>query len=157
MKNLPRWLFASLAKHFKAIADTNSIPFFVEGLYEREPEYMETSHVEFRLTGPNTKELSKGYYHVSVVANFLITSLMEVETDAYTMVQWGGIFQEALLDSIPIYKLGTGADDTGLLLGCLKIKKAASLYHFGQVSRVDRVRQSELDSVLEMELTESQL
>ena len=157
MKNLPRWLFASLAKHLKDIADTNSIPFFVEGVYERESDFMEVSHAEFRVTGPNITEVSNGYYNVNIVANLLLTSIMESEPTAYTIVQWGGIFQEALLDPIPIYKLGVGADDTGALIGCLQIKKAASLYHFGQISKTDRIRQSEVDAVLEMEVKESQV
>ena len=157
MKNLPRWLFASLAQNLKTVADANTIPYFVEGVYEREAEFMEVSHVEFRSTGPNTKEISKDYYHVEVVANILFTSFMDTEPNAYTIVQWGGIFQEALLAPIPIYKLGAGPDDTGDLIDCLKIRKAVSLYHFGQVSKADRVRQSELNAVLELWVTGSQV
>jgi hypothetical protein len=158
MKNLPRWVFSSLASHFKTIADNNSIPFFVEGIDERESEDMRQSHVEFRITGPMVKEVSKEYYTVEVVVNALFTSLMELTgVNAYQIVNWCGVFAEEMHKPLPIYKYGDGPDDDGSLVGCLRVKKdakdAVRVWHFGQISTVDRVRQSEVDATYEMDVT----
>jgi hypothetical protein len=161
MKDLPRWLLSSLAKHLNTIAVANDIPFFVEGVHERDEDRMLLSHAELRVTGPYTKQIDSGRYNVDVVANIMLISLMDAKGDAYEIIQWGGIFQDALLSPIPVYKYGNGADDTGLLLGCLRHKKnrrdQAKLFHFGQMDRTDRVRQSELDAVLEILVSDDEL
>ena len=161
MKNLPRWLFSSIAYHFEGIAAANNIPYFVEGIDERDDDNMQLSHVELRVTGPQTKEIAKGYYHVQIVINFMFTSLMDMAGSAYELVQWCGILQDAMLEPIPIYKYGDGADDTQELIGCLRVKDgkydAVKLYHFGQMSRTDRIRQSEIDGIYEMDIDESKL
>ena len=162
MKNLPRWIFASLADHFKVVAATIPLTYFVEGVDEREPTTMRQNHCEFRTTGPFIKEVGNGTYKVEVVVNIMLTNLMEMSgEDAYAIVQWAGTFQEALLQHIPVYKYGTGAEDDSSLIGCLFAKagayEAVRVYHFGQIDKTDRVRQSEVDAVLEMWVTESDL
>lgn len=161
MKDLPRWAYASLAKHFNDLAVANSIPFFVEGVHERDEDRMAISHAELRVTGPYAKQVDSSRYAVDVVANIMLISLMDSKGSAYEIVQWGGIFQDALLSPIPVYKYGDGADDTGALIGCLRHKKnrrdQAKLFHFGQMDRTDRVQQSELDAVLEMWVSDDEL
>ena len=157
-ENLARWIFASIAKHFQPVAAGLSLPYFVEGVDERDEDNMRVDHVELRLTGPFIKEVSKGYYNVEVWVNFLFTKQMAVAgADAYDIIQWTGTFQNEMLNPIPIYKYGSGAQDDGSLIGCLDIKRtpneAARIYHFGQVSREDRVRQSEVDALYYMDLT----
>ena len=157
MKNLPRWIFASVAEHFRVIAATNNITFFVEGLDERSEDDMQTSHAELRVTGPAVKEQSKNYYHTETVINLMLTSMMDMTGNAYEIIQWGGVLQEEMLEPIPVYKYGDGPKDTGQLLGCLRVKgekrNKVQLYNFGQMNTTDRVRQSELDAVYEMWLT----
>jgi hypothetical protein len=157
MKNLPRWLFSSIACHFEPIAATNNIPYFVEGIDERDDSNMQISHSELRVTGPQTKEVAKGQYHVEVTINFLLTHYMDMVGSAYELIQWCGIFQDAMLEPIPIYKYGDDPDDTGYLIGCLRLKDgrydAAKVYHFGQMSTTDRVRQSEVDAIFEFDVT----
>jgi surface protein len=160
MKNVPRWIFASVAEHFRVIAAANNIPYFVEGIDERDSDSMTNSHVECRVTGPGIKEIGNGYYHITPTINFLLTSNMDMTGDAYEIIRWAGILQEAMLAPIPIYKYGTGPKDTGQFLGCLRLKgdsnSQANLYHFGQMSPVDRIRQSEVDAVYELWLTEAE-
>jgi len=159
MKNLSRWIFASAASHFAPVTASLSLPYFVEGVHERDDDTMKHSHVEMRVTGPNIKELSNGYYHVEAVINILLTSHMDMSGDGYDIIQWAGVFQDEMLPPIPIYKLGDGVDDDDSLVGCLRIKKnkedSVKVYHFGQLSGVDRIRQSEVDGVYGMELTDS--
>jgi hypothetical protein len=157
MNNLPRWIFASVASHFKTIADNNNIPYFVEGIDEREPDNMRQSRVEIRVTGPKIKEVSKDYYRIEVTINFLLTYLMQMTgSDAYEIMNWCGIFSNEMLEPIPVYRYGSGAEDDDSLVGCLRIKKnrtdSVKTFHFGQVHKTDRVRQSELDAVYEMDV-----
>jgi len=158
MKNLSRWVFASIAYYFKTIADDLNLPYFVEGVDEREPDDMLQNHCEMRVTGPFTKEMSRGYYHIEININVLLTNLMEMTGEnAYSIIDWCGAFQESMLDPIPVYKYGTGPQDTGQWIGCLRVKNntQVNVFHFGQVNKTDRIRQSELDAVFEMDILEN--
>jgi hypothetical protein len=161
MENLPRWIFASIADHFKTIADTNNIPFFVEGVDEQEPEDTQQSHVELRSTGPDMKEVSKDFYTVEVVINFMVTSLMDMTGNAYEIFDWCGILAKEMQNPIPIYKYGNGVDDDDSLIGCLRVKKnskdSVKVWHFGQIHKTDRVRQSEIDAAYEMDIKSDEL
>lgn len=149
MKKLPRWIFSSIVKHFETIANDNDIPYFVEGVDERD-SIMQQDHVEIRVTGPNIKEYPGNYYHVEVVVNFLFTSYMDMSGNAYTLFDWCGILADEMNAPIPIYKYGDG----GALIDCLRVKKnkadSVKIYHFGQMSTTDRFRQSEIDALYEM-------
>ena len=154
-KNLARWIFQSIASHFKSVADGISLPYFVEGIDERSDGTMRVSHVELRVTGPTLKEVSRDYYNVDVVINFMFTKNMdEVGADAFDLIQWTGVFADAMLEPIPIYKKGGGAEDDGSLIGCIQVKTgrhdAVRVYHFGQIDKDTRVRQSEVDALYGM-------
>lgn len=157
-ENLARWIFQSIAKHFVATANGISLPYFVEGIDERSEDDMRVSHVELRVTGPEVKELSNGYYHIKVVINFLFTKEMEMSgADAFDLIQWTGVFAQAMMAPIPIYKKGTGDDDDGSLVGCLRTGKGKNemvrIFHFGQIKPDTRVRISEVDAVFSMDLS----
>lgn len=151
-KNLARWIFQSLASHFKSVADGISLPYFVEGIDERSEDTMRVSHVELRVTGPESKEVSNGFYDLKVGVNFLFTKNMdEASADAFDLIQWTGVFANEMLEPIPVYKKGTGVEDDGTLLGCIQVHKgkneAVRIWHFGQLDTNTRVRQSEVDAV----------
>jgi hypothetical protein len=78
------------------------------------------------------------------------------QEDAYGIARWGGEFEQAMTDRIPIYKFGSGGDDDDSLIGCLTHRKGRAesirLLHFGQISRTDRVRQAMVDGRYEMYL-----
>ena len=157
-KNLARWIFQSIAKHFVATANGLSLPYFVEGIDERTDDNMRVSHVELRVTGPETKETSKGFYTVKCVINFMFTKNMdEASANAFDIIQWTGVFAQVMQEPIPIYKLGSGSEDDGTLVGCLRAhegrNEAVRIYHFGQLDKDTRVRQSEVDAVYGMTYT----
>lgn len=157
-KNLARWVFQSIAKHFKSVADGLSLPYFVEGVDERSEEDMREDHVELRITGPDIKELSRDYWHIKATVNFLLAQRMRLSgADAFTIVQWAGEFADSMTRPIPIYRLGTGVEDTGELIGCLQVRKnradVVAVYHFGQIKTDIRVRFSEVDALYEMFLS----
>lgn len=154
-KNLARWIFQSLASHFKSVADGISLLYFVEGIDERSNDTMQENHVELRVSGPELKEVSKGYYSVKVIVNFLfIKNMDEVGADAFDLIQWTGVFANAMLQPIPIYKKGEGAEDDETLIGCLQVHKgrneAVRIFHFGQLDKDTRIRQSEMDALYDM-------
>lgn len=159
--NLPRWILASVATHFETVASGISLPFFVEGINERESSTSNADHAELRTTGPFIKELSNDYFNVSVVINVLLTNYMNTTGGAYDLEGWCGTFQTTMLDPISIYKYGSGAGDDDSLIGCLRIKKnrndAVKVFNFGQLSGVDRIRQAEVDATYEMDLIGSEL
>lgn len=157
-ENLARWIFASVAEYFNTIATGLSLPFFVEGVDERSDETMRVNHVELRITGPLVKELSNNYYRVEVDINLLLTYQMELAgADAYAIVRGCGTFQAAMLNPIPIYKYGPDSGDDDSLIGCLVVKDASAnnvnIWHFGQIGKDDRLRQSEVDASFVMNLT----
>jgi len=155
--DLARWVFASIAVHFKTIADGLNLPLLVEGVDERESEIMREDHVELRISGPFVKEISHGYWRTQTDINILLMNRMAMSTeDAYGIARWGGKITQAMAERIPIYKYGSDVGDDESLIGCLtqRIGKSESvrLVHFGQIDRTDRIRQSVVDGRYEMYL-----
>lgn len=158
MRHLARWVATSIAAYFEPVATGFNLPYFVEGIDERDESTMRADHVECRVTGPFIKEPSKGWYTADVAINFLFTKHMAIAgADAYENVRWAEGFADAMLEPVPIYKYGTGVVDDDSLIGCLRVKKdrkeAVRIYHYGQISMEDRIRQSEVDALYGMELT----
>jgi len=157
-ENLARWIFISIAKHFEPVASGISLPYFIEGIMERSEDDIWEDHVELRVTGPFTKEVSKDFYTVEVAINFLFTALMDMDgADAYRHLKWVGEFQKVMLEPVSIYKYGTGVDDDQTFIDCLRVKRNAAdavrSYLFGQISKDVRVTQAELDAMFEMTLS----
>ncbi len=159
--NWARWVFASIATYFKAVADGEYIPVLIEGLDERTTTFMEaTDRCEVRITGPFTKELSHNYFRIEVVVNILFTSRYEESKNQYAIIRTIGVFQEAMDGAIAIYKYGKEpGDDEHALLGCLSPgqgrQDAIKVFHFGQVDPVNKVKQSMADARYVMELSTS--
>lgn len=156
-ENLARWVFASIAVYFKIIADGLSLPLLVEGIDERTPDDMREDHAELRINGPFVKEVSNGCWRTWTDVNVMLTGRMEMSReDAYGIMRWGGKFEQAMTERIPVYKHGSDPVDDGSLIGCLTIRKSRAesvkLIHFGQISREDRIRQVMMDSRYEMYL-----
>ena len=143
--NWPRWIFASVSYYMSTVAASIPLPLLVEGIDDREPENMEVDHAELRVTGPFITEISRNYYRLLVDVNVLLTDLMGAKENAYDLIQWGGVFQEAMQGPINIYKYGN--DDS--YLGCLSLRdrrgENIKLFHFGQLGKSERVRQSVVD------------
>jgi hypothetical protein len=148
---LGRWVITSLATKFDPVSSGISLPFYVDGLDERSDAIVHSDHAELRFTGPFITEKSAGYYKIQMMVNVLLTRYMGMTSNAYSLVDWAGEFQRVMLEPIPVYKWGSGED----LLGCLVVankKESVKIFHFGQISNVDRIRQSEVDALYTMEL-----
>lgn len=150
--NWTRWIFASITEHFSSnVMVTNSIPFITEGIHERDDKFMiEPDRAEIRINGPFVTELSSNCWRIWVDINILVTSNFGGEQkDAYTLERNVGFIHEFADTSIPIKKFGSDMGDDGSLLGCLRPRTGKNdsirVIHFGQISKIDRIKQSQID------------
>ena len=150
--NWTRWFFASITEHFSSnVMTPNSIPFITEGIHERDDDFMsEEDRAEIRINGPFSQELSSNYWRLWIDINILVTSYFGgAIKDAYTLERNVGFIHEFADTSIPIRKYGSGVDDDGSLLGCLRPRSAKNdsvrIIHFGQLNTVDRLKQAQVD------------
>lgn len=158
--NWARWIFASLADYLKKVATDNNVKALIEGVDDRTDEIMQASeHVEIAITGPFSRELSRNYYELKVGVRILILSRMDnPPKNRYTPQQIAGLYHEAMDAVIAIYRYGSGPEDDQQLLGCLASlndrNNPLRVYHFGQMTPTDRLRQSMVDCWYVMELTD---
>lgn len=150
--NWTRWLFASITEHFDAnVMTPNSIPYITEGIHERDTEFMEKpDRAEIRINGPFARELSANYWRIWVDINILVTSYFGSQAkDAFTLERNLGLIHEAADTAIPIRRYGSGVDDDGTLLGCLRPRSERNdsirVIHFGQLNNTDRLKQGQVD------------
>lgn len=156
--NWPRWVQASVGKHFKDVAIANSYPAIVEGIDERTTAFMESyDRLEIRINGPFVKELSHNFWHFEVGANILIMSHMGGQLpNAYFGTEIAGRMAKAADEPIPVFKYGNGVDDDQSLIGCLTLlrgsKESVKVHQFGEINKEDRLRQTAVDVNLAMEI-----
>lgn len=153
-----RWIMASMANYFAPIAANVNLPILVDGIDDRATEVVESNHVELRVTGPFVTKQSKNCYHIYVDANLLFTNLVESE-NAYDLQTWCGVFQSAAQGPIDVYRWGNEIVDDQTYAFCLVPRKskfdAIRVLHFGQIGKVDRIRQSMVDVRYEAYITTS--
>lgn len=156
----PRWIFASVAHYFSELAGDNGLPLLIEHAADRQDSFSKAGiRVELRSTGPSIRELSRDYFHARVDVNLLFTS--RYDADAYEILRFAGIFQEAMSVPIPLWNYGnqpgdyTDADpESQVHLGCLLLvdgrNDSLRLLNFGQIEPVDKVKQTMLDGRYEV-------
>lgn len=157
--NWTRWVFASVAEHFSSNVFTpNNIPFILEGIDERDDQFMtEQDRAEVRINGPWSSELSSNWWRIWVDINILVTSYFGgTDKDAYTLERNVGLIHEYADTTISVRKHGPGPGDDGSLLGCLRPRAGKNdsirVIHFGQFSKTDRIKQSQVDGRYVMDL-----
>jgi len=166
-KDWARWIFASVADYLKEVAVEQNLAVLVEHLDERTEAFMQaTDRAEIRITGPFTREKSRGCWEVFVDANVLLTSRYDSEgKDAYSILKNAGAFHEAMDGPIGVWNFGSepgdyveGDPSTQRFLGCLLPRpgrnSSVRVLNFGQIDPVDKIKQSEVDARYVMELTE---
>lgn len=153
--NWPRWVFASVADYLKSVADANSLPSIIDGAEDRSDAFSQApDHVEIRITGPMTTEVSNGCYQLVVDANILLRCRYETG-NGYRRPTLAGAFQAAMAGPIPVYKLGAEAGDDKSFVGCLKNRSGeVKLHHFGQLTYPERQSESMCDVRYTMDLKE---
>lgn len=167
--NWARWLFASTADVLKTLATDNELAVLVEHLDERTDAFIKASdRAEVRITGPFTQEISKGYHHVLLDVNVLLTSRYDGPSkNQYNILKFAGLFHHTLSMPIPVWNYGPEDDDykeevpeSHLFIGCLLPKRTkgdlVKVLNFGQTNETDKLKQTVVDARYEMFITESE-
>ena len=142
----------------KTIATDNDIPVIVEGMDEETDNFTRaTDRVEIRISGPYTRPLSGGEYHIYMDVNILFTSRFGgAGKNRHTILKNVGLYQEAMDSPIRVYRYGSEVGDDDSLLGCLNPRRGkndtVSVHHFGKIDPTDKLRQSMVDARYEMYL-----
>lgn len=122
--NLVKWCQASVQKYFSDLAIAGSIPIYFEGEDRQTDKQVE--YVEVRAHGPDIHEVSKDTFRIDMLINILITTV-KGGTNAWRNFEIAGVFQNACLADIPIFKLGNGPDDNPAeKVFCLPLRKDLS-------------------------------
>jgi len=150
----PRWIFASITKHFDAYK--GSYPMYIEG--QNRNDRTEDDLFEVRVDGPYFTEVSKGYWHIVVEVSILVQSAIKDGGfhDIHKMVgKMASAFQP-----IRVFRYGTGSDDDGTQLGCLQLiadlsrRERIEISHFGQLQPALRITQATVEGHYGMQITE---
>ena len=153
LENLPRWLFASVSKHFDD--NKQDLALFIEGQYRTTRNIKD--FIELRFDGPDLTEISKGYWKVYTEINVLVQSAMDDENFHRIHTTVGKVV--AAFTDIEVYKYGTGDDDDDSLLGCLVLladarsKEKTKVAHFGQIGPDTMLLQASVEGHYLMHLT----
>lgn len=126
-KNLPRWVYASVTKHFDSKKDTLQLRF--EG---DDRTKLKNDALELRMDGPNKRQYDKSVEYYDIYINILVISIRD-EKDAHKVQRQTGIAAAAFVNSIPVYRYGTATEDDKTLLGCLVLEGEVIITNFGAV------------------------
>lgn len=128
--NWPRWIFASIGKHFES--QVSGIPMMMEG--EHRDDQSAKDSMEIRMDGPSINEINKNIWKITLDINVLINSAMDDINFFRLHVNVGKV--SAAFITIQVLKYGDGE----ALLGCLELRQSSGnreilkVNHFGQVA-----------------------
>lgn len=152
IQNTPRWIFASVSKHFDAHKQT--LKLYIEGMHRGTRD--DKDFIELRVDGPYFTELSKGYWRIYSEINVLVQSAMD-DTDFHRIWKDIGIVSAAFINLI-VYKYGDGPDDDDSQLGCMKLissargKERLQVSYFGKIAPSVEIHQATVEGHYEMYL-----
>ncbi len=150
-KNWPRWIFASVSKHFYDNRD--GIAIYVEGQHRDTKDNKD--FFEIRVDGPYFTEYSKGYWRCYTEVNILVQSAMD-NVNFHRIHTNVGIVAAAFTNAIPVYKYGSGDDDDDTLLGCMQLvsdyrgKERIQINHFGIIDKNVNLMQASVEGHYEI-------
>lgn len=154
-RNWPRWLSASVNKHFSALT-LEDIPVFVEGQVRQTADL--DDFVEIRMDGPFWRETTKNQFILRIEVNVLLQTTISPSKNLYTAHTLDGIIGE-YMSTISVYKLGDEDGDDETKIGCLSlIANPASRdwtkhNEFGQIEPKTSLRQKSVEAHYQIELT----
>lgn len=158
--NWPRWIFATVSKHFTDAAAAVSIPLFIEGQHRNTRTDKEL--FELRMDGPTLREVSKGCWILRIEINVLVQSTMD-DANYHRIHQNVGIAIAAFDKVIPVYRLGKNDPDPDdqSFLGCLQLIQNRETHdfleinHFGQIDIKTKLMQASVEGHYKMLLQTS--
>lgn len=153
--HIPRWLFASVTKHFDNALSAYNV--FIEG-QPRTALKDKVDTIEIRMDGPYLTEMTKNHFYLTVEINILIQCIKN-DKDYHKIHRLAGVVLNEFKYGIPIYKYGDGVDDTGEQIGCLERMEVPGdkrdriqVNHFGQIDPKVPIDQSSVEGHYRMDL-----
>lgn len=152
--NWPRWVFASVSKHFQV---STGLPVFIEG--QHRDTRKEKDFIEVRMDGPQFTEVSKGYWKIYGEVNILVTSAMD--TNNYHRIHQSVGLVAAAFTMIHLFKYGTGVDDDQSHWGCWNLlqdtgkRQRIDIFHFGKVDVKSEIVQASVEGHYETSFKEN--
>lgn len=151
-KNWPRWILASVKKHFEDNRD--GIHLFFEG-HDRNTSTL-TEYGEFRLDGPYVWHNSRTEFKLKIELNVLV-SIKQDEQNVHKLARVTGVFLAAFKPAISVFKYGDQPGDDQTLLGCLNLisedREPVMVSNFGQISPDDPLEQATVEGHYMMHLS----
>ncbi len=129
-RHMARWIRQSAYKYFDSLDRVDSsLKIESDNIQGKVPMYFEglkrdgTPHtvIELRLDGPDTIELSRGYFRLDIEVNHII-SVVQDEQDQFAYDKVKGIAAVQHAD-FSIFSLGSGPDDLKEFLFCMKLRQ----------------------------------
>lgn len=158
--NWPRWIFATVSKHFTDAAAVANLPMFIEGQHRNTRKLKD--FFELRMDGPTLREVSKGCWVLRIEVNILVQSTMN-DSNYHRIHQNVGILSAAFVKSIAVFKLGKDDPDPDdqTFLGCLNLlqnresQDFLEINHFGQIEVNTKLVQASVEGHYSMLLQTS--
>ena len=153
LEHVPRWIFASICKHFDDCK--GDLALFIEGQY-RNSGAPPKDFIELRVDGPYITELNKNYYKLTLDVNILVQSQMD-DTNYHRIHDDVGKVA-SMFKNINLYKFGTALTDTQEHFGCLNLlqdtqrRDRIQINHFGQIDPKVRLMQASIEGHYETHL-----
>jgi hypothetical protein len=144
-KHWPRWVFASISKHFDD--HRQGLPMYIEGQH-RDTRSLK-DFIELRLDGPQFTEISKGYWRLYFEVNILAQSAMD-EHNYHRIYTTVGIVAAAF-SGIVMFKYGKGPDDDQKQFACAhllmdtKKRQHLDIFHFGLIDKQLKLEQATVE------------
>lgn len=147
----PRWIFASISKHFETSLSDQKM--FIEG--EIRDTWEKKDFIELRVDGPYFQQFTKDNWRAKVEINILLQIVMT--NDTHLIHRQTGLVG-SVFTLIPVYKYGNGVDDDDSQIGCLTlIQNARSnellvISHFGKIKPELPLLQASVEGHFEIDL-----
>lgn len=127
-KDLSKWIFASVVKHFDDLRD--GIHMFVEG-ESMDSNETHQQYFELRIDGPYYKNFTRNEYLVKSDINLLCSAV--IDGDSHRIHRLAG-FISSLCTTIGIRKYGADpVIDNGDFISCMNPEAEVKILHFGQI------------------------
>jgi len=143
-KEIPKWLFASVAKHFSTLADNYN--YYVTG-NQRATEDLD-SWIELKIDGPHIDRLSSGKVKYTCEVDVQIYCKRDPH-NLYKYLEITGDVLDRFTEHIGIFKLGSEPTDDQSYFTCMKLNydgsKPLNVAHFGDTGINEKISVSDVE------------
>ena len=144
-RNVTKWIFASIAKHFNSLSDDDVYVHISGQLRETDDK---DAWVEVKIDGPYITKLSKGYHNLKIEIS--VQSFTVQKRDyLYNNLELQGKVLDLFTESIGIYKLGNKSEDDKTFAFCILLdhndKHTLDVANYGAVDENEKIKVSGIE------------